>query len=129
MMNIIAIAQSIGNAAYERQMPDHEAAAAAYTISTQAALARLKEIEAEKRRMHGGGETVDLYFVGKDGDPLHVPVNRYQVAAVEAALEDAGYQPIEFDEYAWLRLMTAPVQDDMFPEHIERLSQLVQDAR
>ena len=45
-IDIVTIAQEIGNRAYERQLPaGYEEASKAYTISTQAALDVLRDIE------------------------------------------------------------------------------------
>jgi len=44
-IDIVTIAQRIGDRAYDAQLPDHEEASRAYTISTQAALDVLRDIE------------------------------------------------------------------------------------
>jgi hypothetical protein len=49
MLDIIAIAQTIGDREYQKRLPNLEAASEAYTVNTQAALDALREVE-ERRQ-------------------------------------------------------------------------------
>ena len=64
MVDVIAIAQKVGNRAYERELPNRYEAAKAYTVNVQAALERLREIE---RRDQAPSEMFDaLVDAGED---------------------------------------------------------------
>jgi hypothetical protein len=65
MMDIIAIAQEIGNREYQKRLPHLEEASEAYTVNTQAALDALREVEQQQSptEMYNG-----LLAAGEDPD-------------------------------------------------------------
>ena len=126
-MDIIAIAQRIGDAAYERELPDEYEASRAYTVNTEAARDALREIEAERARQERGANIndIELYFV-RDGETIKRVVQHWRTSVAIKALESEGWEQVEFCEYVRARVLSAPIEHDFSEGELARLEAMCQ---
>ncbi len=126
-MDIIQIAQIVGDKAYQRELPDQYEASRSYTVNTRAALDALREIEAQRARQERGANIndIELYFV-RDGETIKRVVQHWRAGVAIKALESEGWEQVEFCEYVRARVLSAPIEHDLSEDELARLEAMCQ---